>query len=240
MLAPGYLKNQQGFTLLELAIVLAILGILMSGILVAVSETTENARRTETRQQLDNLREALYGFAQANGRLPCPALPNSMGREKPKGTNFFSTNGGECKSYFGYIPGSTLGLSGGVTENGLLVDAWGFPIRYAVDSQLTEVNNLADTFPIGPGTSMLIIRSGLNTSGGTETLTDKAAAVILSTGINGDNGTLRPLSLEEAENTNEDSAFISTGYAEESFDDILIWMSPYILYSRLISAGRLP
>ena len=100
MMAPNYLKNQQGFTLLELAIVMAILGILMGGILVAVSETTENARRTETRQQLENLREALYGFAQANGRLPCPALPNSMGREKPNGTDFFTTSGGECESYF--------------------------------------------------------------------------------------------------------------------------------------------
>ena len=133
-----------------------------------------------------------------------------------------------------------MALSGSVNENGLLVDAWGFPIRYAVDSRLTEASSLAVTFPISPGSSMLSIRSGLNGSGETETITNKAAAVILSTGANGDGGTLRALSPEEALNSNESSSFISTGYAEESFDDILTWLSPYILYSRLISAGRLP
>ena len=229
MTAPGSMKEQRGFTLLELAIVLTIVGILMGGILVAVSETTESARRSETRQQLENLREALYGFAQANGRLPCPALPDSLGREKPAGTPFFPGSGGECENYIGYIPGSTLGLSGSVTENGLLVDAWGFPIRYAVDSQLTAVDSLAVSFD-SPGAQMLFV------SNGSEIITDKAAAVILSTGAN---STIFR-SVEEEQNLIENNLFISTGYAEERFDDILVWMSPYILYSRLISAGRLP
>ncbi|MFT6058124.1 MAG: hypothetical protein ACJAS2_002417 [Pseudohongiellaceae bacterium] len=39
---------------------------------------------------------------------------------------------------------------------------------------------------------------------------------------------------------NNDNIFVSTGYIEDSFDDILNWVSPSILISRLIAAGRLP
>lgn len=214
--SPG---QQKGFSLLELAIVLAILGILLSGILIAVSETTENTRRSQTRQQLDNILDAVYGFAQASGRLPCPAIAASNGQEN-------------CSSSHGFVPSATIGISGSINDDGLLTDAWGFPIRYSVFSPLTTEGGLASTFPIDPDNQMLIIDSG------TDTITDKAAVVIVSTGANG--GTTPPVPSDEEENINETDIFISTGYSEENFDDIIIWMSPYILYNRLVSAGRLP
>jgi hypothetical protein len=37
-----------------------------------------------------------------------------------------------------------------------------------------------------------------------------------------------------------DNQFVSTDYAEDLFDDQLIWLSPYVLFNRMISAGRLP
>ncbi|MEX1058406.1 MAG: prepilin-type N-terminal cleavage/methylation domain-containing protein, partial [Natronospirillum sp.] len=62
--------NMKGFSLMELAVVLTIVGILLSGVLMAVSQSAENTRRIETRAQLNGLMQALHGFAQANGRLP--------------------------------------------------------------------------------------------------------------------------------------------------------------------------
>ena len=37
-----------------------------------------------------------------------------------------------------------------------------------------------------------------------------------------------------------DDTFIDSEYAEDLYDDILLWMSPYVLYGYLIEAGRLP
>lgn len=226
-------SQQSGFSLLELAIVLLILGILMSGVLVAVSETTENTRRTQTRQQLDSLREALYGFAQANGRLPCPALVSSDGTEA-RGATFDSVEGGICENRFGYIPAATIGFSGAVNEDGLLTDAWNQPIRYAVGhDSLTNATNLADLYPFEDTTTLFTIRGG-----NAEVITNHAASVLLSTGADG--SISPPGSVNEDEYINGNITFISSSYSEENFDDIIIWMSPYILYNRLISAGRLP
>lgn len=223
--------QQSGFSLLELAIVLAILGILMSGVLVAISETTENTRRSQTRQQLESLREALYGFAQANGRLPCPALESSGGREAP-GPTFDSVDGGDCESLSGFIPAATMGFSGAVNDDGLLTDAWNRPIRYAVGHvSLTDSASLATLYTPGSlaTSSLLTINDG-----DSAVITDRATTVILSTGANA------PLPPAEDENTDNDSFFVSTAYSDENFDDLILWMSPYILYNRLISAGRLP
>ncbi|MEQ9023073.1 MAG: hypothetical protein RLN82_10000, partial [Pseudomonadales bacterium] len=36
------------------------------------------------------------------------------------------------------------------------------------------------------------------------------------------------------------NTFVDTEFNEENFDDIIIWLSPYILFSRLIDAQQLP
>ena len=34
--------------------------------------------------------------------------------------------------------------------------------------------------------------------------------------------------------------FVSANYSEVNFDDIITWISPYILYTRMIASGQLP
>src|SRR5690606_34494536 len=104
--------------------VLMIVGILMSGVIMAVSDTMVGARRSATLAQLRQIEDALYGFAQSQGRLPCPATPASNGYEA--GTP------GACSQNDGFIPNATLGLYGQVDANGVLVDSWQNPMRYAV------------------------------------------------------------------------------------------------------------
>jgi hypothetical protein len=41
-------------------------------------------------------------------------------------------------------------------------------------------------------------------------------------------------------NVTDSNDFISTTYSEENFDDQIIWLSPYVLFNRLVSAGKLP
>lgn len=79
--------TQKGFSLLEMALVLLILGILLGGLMVSLGQSANNARRTTTTNQLKMIQEALYGFAQTNGRLPCYKHSTSwrlMGQQRHK------------------------------------------------------------------------------------------------------------------------------------------------------------
>ena len=62
-----------GFTLVELTIVLIIIALLISGMMVPLSAQRDIQRIGGTQKQLAEIREALFGFAIINGRLPCPA-----------------------------------------------------------------------------------------------------------------------------------------------------------------------
>lgn len=63
-----------GFTLIELAMVLFIVSLLIGGLLLPLAAQNEIRGRQETDKALANIREALIGFAVVNGRLPCPAV----------------------------------------------------------------------------------------------------------------------------------------------------------------------
>lgn len=138
-------RGCRGFTLAELAIVLLVVAVLLGGLLMPLSAQIEQRNLEETRRRLDEVREALIGFAEANGRLPCPATATSNGREA------FCTadtgacvplyappvpNHGRCAAFHdGFVPAVTLGLSP-VDAEGFLLDAWATSdrnrIRYAV------------------------------------------------------------------------------------------------------------
>ena len=64
--------TQNGFTLLEMAIVLMIVGLLLGGILATISGQVQQQRVSETLKQLNDIQQALIGYAVNNGRFPCP------------------------------------------------------------------------------------------------------------------------------------------------------------------------
>jgi prepilin-type N-terminal cleavage/methylation domain-containing protein len=71
-------RNEQGFTLVELAISLAVLGLLLAAIISLLSTRTDRSAfdLTEKRQKI--IVRALNNFAQQNNRLPCPSDPNGV------------------------------------------------------------------------------------------------------------------------------------------------------------------
>jgi prepilin-type N-terminal cleavage/methylation domain-containing protein len=236
----GMQKNA-GFSLIELAVVLMIIGTLMSGVLVAVSQSMANARITDARAQLREVEEALYGFAQATGRLPCPATDASTNRgfeEAP------------CNALHGFVPAGTLGLRGPVDANGLLMDPWGNPLRYSVMSAGTAIFTDAGSIRIffNNMTSLPALFSICADNTCANRIHTDIPAVVLSLGPNGKgfsstNETLNAGS--QAMNghpikANTDLDFVSTTFSEENFDDQVVWLSPYILFNRMVSAGKLP
>jgi prepilin-type N-terminal cleavage/methylation domain-containing protein len=74
MISSDPSAKANGFTLIELAIVLFIVALLLGGMLVPFSAQQEIHGRQETDRALATIREALLGFALINGRLPCPAI----------------------------------------------------------------------------------------------------------------------------------------------------------------------
>ncbi|MDH3633151.1 MAG: type II secretion system GspH family protein [Gammaproteobacteria bacterium] len=118
-------QGQLGFTLVEIAIVLLIVGILL-GYTVALFPKQQDLKKYRAVEvEMDRVIEAIIGFAQVNGRLPCPAIPNSNGNEDGGG-------GVDCNNYGGFVPVNTLGLTGKLNQDTLLLDPWGNPYRYYV------------------------------------------------------------------------------------------------------------
>ncbi len=225
-----------GFTLIETAVVLLIIGLLLGGLFTSLGQSAENTRRIDSLAQLRNVEEALYGFAQANGRLPCPATAASAGVEDPAG-------GGNCTDAHAFVPALSLGLQGNVDALGLLLDPWGNPVLYSVSDldvpprAFTNAAGLRWVFNNGPlvaGLDLISICSESTCAG--LTLANTVPALVFSTGPN----FAISAAANETENSDGDNTFVSTGYSEENFDDQLIWLSPNVLFTRLISAGQLP
>jgi prepilin-type N-terminal cleavage/methylation domain-containing protein len=107
------LKNTKwhGFTIVEMAVVLVIIGTLMSaGLKIATSVLSSNTS-TVTNQNISIIKQSLINFLRSNGRLPCPdiAVPPT-GIEPPACP---ANNDG-----YGVIPWATLGLTRDIALDG--------------------------------------------------------------------------------------------------------------------------
>jgi prepilin-type N-terminal cleavage/methylation domain-containing protein len=248
-------RFQAGFTLVEMGIVLMIVALLLGGLLPTISSQVEQRHESDTRKQLDEIQQALIGYAVINGRLPCPATSSSNGAE-----NFASghtATDGLCSNFYnGYVPAATLGLAG-ATSSGLVLDSWGNPIRYAVTSWNSTSPSLNDVFTRLGGmstvgisnlvpTSLLVCSTSTSItssscSAGNALTTNGVPAVIFSTGKNGAQGSA---GTDEAVNLHSSTyvnyqTFVSHP-PSGTFDDMVIWLSPNVLINRMVAAGKLP
>ena len=65
-------KPTSGFPLVELAVVIAIVGLLLGSLLVPLANQIKGSKINETESELETIRDALLGYAMSNGALPCP------------------------------------------------------------------------------------------------------------------------------------------------------------------------
>ena len=223
--------NKKGFTLIEMAIVLIIVGLLLAGLFTTLRTQFELRRTEETRIVLEEAKEALMGYVIANKFLPCPdtnAIPN--GTEGPRVAD-------ECLPLEGVLPWQVLGVRG--------LDSWGRYIRYRVSSNFSNNN-----------TFFLISETGdIRVNSDTGILTTSAIAVLISHGPNGFGGRnttqaspanlmSAPTGTDETENTNANLTYIAHTPTQQGsvneFDDSVNWISSTILVNRMVAAGQLP
>lgn len=208
-------RNVAGFSLVEMAIVLAIVGLLLGALLPTLSSQIEQQRRTETRKYMDEVRDALLGYAIANKRLPCPAA-NDNGSAQATCTT--------TASQFGKLPYKDLG----VTDK----DAFGSVLVYAVTKEFAVNTFTLNT--LGTANTMAVCPSASNCPA--TYLTNNAVVVVVSRGANWASAT----STDELENTNNNENFVSKDFVQGGYDDLVLWISPNTLFNRMVAAGKLP
>lgn len=203
-----------GFSLVEMAIVLAIVGLLLGGLMPTILTQMESQRINETRKQLNEIKDALYGHAVINGKLPCPAITSDTGDANYGEADADCTN----PSSDNYLPWKTLG----VPES----DAWGGKWLYRVDPAFAS--SVPFTLTTATSISLLI----QNTAGTAITsTTERPVAIVYSTGKN---------LAADGQNGGSFDTNYQSDVPNSDFNDIMIWISRPQLLNRMIAAGRLP
>jgi len=243
----GKRKNQLGFSLLEMAVVLMIVGLLLGGLIPTLSGQMDQKNRGETRKQMEEINAALLGYAasQSPPKLPCPASPTTATGDTDAGIS-------NCALSTGVIPWVTLGV--GET------DAWGRRFTYSIASSVLGTFGTSFTLK---STGSLDIHSA--STGNCDSpaaiqncVADNMAAVIISHGVNGcgaylpTGSPLAPtiatgdgsgLSCDNAgadQVANADGAPFVSHESSTNFDDLVMWTSPNVLFNRMVTAGKLP
>jgi type II secretory pathway pseudopilin PulG len=235
------LAAMSGFTLIEIAVVLFIITLLVGSLLVPLEAQVEQRQVSDTEKTLAEVRDALLGFAVANGYLPCPdtgtnGAENATGAGNTQCTTI--TSGIAC----GRLPHRDLGVANS--------DVWGNRLTYCVN-ELFARRGSGNTFALTTAGNDVYI---CTTQACTTRVSETAVLAVVSHGRNGygainlNTGVQNALasSADEQENyDNNDRNIVwrirtAIGAAAGEFDDIVIWVPRYTLFNRMVAAGKLP
>ncbi len=150
-------KNTQGFTLVEMAIGLAITGLILSFAAIAFSSAIKFNHDKATFEKMERIADAISIYAQSHMRVPCPAEPNRTptgnenygteinARQSSTAPNRFE-GFGRCDTIAdaeGIVPFATLGLPVDAAK-----DEFGNFFTYRVSVTSALYPDVASTQPI--------------------------------------------------------------------------------------------
>lgn len=220
----------RGFSLIELSIVLAVIGIMLALALPLGTAQMNVKKYGSTADKLDVIQDALNLHAKLNGGLPCPASKTSL----PDTVDFgmatdctaaaapgtLETGSSPSLVRVGAVPARTLNL-----PERMMFDAWGRRFTYAVTRAA-----------VGSSLSAGVITVVDANGNGITTPPSSAAYVVFSSGAEGKGTHLRHgvatsacgSSTKDSENCDNNTTFrdmaLNNGAADAGFyDDVLRW-----------------
>lgn len=162
--APTF--GERGFTLTEMAVVLAIVALLLGGMLMPLSALQDIRNVAATQKLLADAGEALYGYAASRAGAPFLPCPDTDGDGAENRT------GPGCTAPTGALPWRDLGLG--------RQDAWNQPLGYAVDGNFSVTGGFGLTTQPGSNPPRICAAAACATVIATTT-----PAVLYSRGKNG-------------------------------------------------------
>jgi len=225
------MKNStHGFTLIEMAIVLAIVAMLLGGLLPTISGQMERQRRNETRKQIEEIKDSLIGYAIINGTLPCPTTQSD-----PSNSNYGMSDAA-CNTSAaaeGYLPWKTLGVAETDTwgsKRSSTSSPWTGYWRYRVDRYFSNAG-MPIALNLDFSTDALLIKD--NNGSNLTSSSERPIAIVYSTGQNinadGQNASFEPT-----------AGIYQSDVPNPAFDDMLIWIARPQLFNRMVAASKLP
>ena len=253
-----HMKRQAGFTLVELAVVVFLIGLLASLGLSALNAQMASAAISATKKKQETIKDALIAYLGRNKRLPCPdsnfTSPDGIENRGTTGTPGTPADPTQaCDMSFGLVPYQTLGL-----PKSAALDGWENFFSYQVSNDTVTSNNLnwtlTNSFHVGNnGTITVKDRSSTD-------ITNIVVAVV-SHGKNGlgaytSKGTRNVLPVvadqpDEYQNTQSTAhpdplkTFYNREYTENTaatggaFDDIVMMLNRNDLLTPLMKDGSL-
>lgn len=225
---PISLQMPPGFTLLEMAMVLLVMGLLLGGFLTPLSVLHEADQRQEADGTLRDIHDTLLGFVITHGHFPCPDTDGDGREDRNQGQCVGLKEKGEA--VVAQLPHITLGLG--------RLDPWGNRFTYAVDPLFADSRRTPLPMFTSADPGNIVVTNG----------TDHTPTLVLSHGGNGFGAInaanlpqVAPKGLSEIENSDHDSKFVLDDYSEgldNPFDDRMIWISPHLLANHMLQSGK--
>ena len=191
----------------------------MGYLLIPISAKKDQQYLKSTQKTLEEIKDALLGFAVRNGRLPC-ADQNDDGEEDPP-----------C-GLEGDLPWKDLGVG--------RYDVWGKPFRYRTEAAFNLMTGI-DPTDIDSGLRVRNRRDDIDWT--TAAGDSRVVAIIFSYGKNqkADNGN-KLTAANDATYVHDGSVYMPNLPIDDpnNFDDILTWLSRNTLMNRLTTAKRWP
>lgn len=249
-----YSKRLAGFSLVEMAIVILIAGIMMGAGLSLLAVKQAAAQFDVTQKHQETIKQALINYLGKNKRLPCPVDPASptTGIEGRSATATLPP----CFKYSGVVPYAELGL-----DRAAALDGWENFIDYVVSPPTTH---WLYTYGAPASTTLADAASAFWPSNNAGSITAKVngtdiniVASLISHGKNG-LGAINikgiknlplPTGTDELQNTNPISGALSNTVIKRdatdstsgggAFDDVVMMLSANDLTGPLIANGTL-
>lgn len=156
------MKSEDGFTLIEIAVVMIIGGLIIGSLASSLVIYQQTQLKTETENRLEIISDALRQYLDINQKYPCPADRTVLTDTAGFGTE---DSGGNCQT--GIVAGGTTRVAGvrigSIPTRALSIpdeysaDAWGNRFTYAVTEVLAEPGG----FTAGGG-AISVVDSGGN------------------------------------------------------------------------------